>query len=368
MKFELFVAFRYLRARRKQAFISAVTVISVLGVAAGVMALNIALALNAGMRKEFRERILGATSHVNLFRAGQGPILDYQSLVERTQQIAEVVTVEPTIYGQTLLVSDLREKPAILKGVDQGQNRPLVELFPKIVEGSVETFGQPNQMPAVVLGRNLAQSLGVIEGEKIRAMGLRGELSPLGRMPRIETFRVVAVFDSGLWEYDANWALVPLQAAQEFLGLSGEQVSTLEFRIDDMYQARAVADVVQDLVGPEYVTNTWIELNRPLFSALELEKLAMFITIGLIILVASLNIVSTLTLMVMEKNRDIAIIAAMGRDRSHRHGYLRVSRIDYRLFGNHPWSHSGQCDCLVFERIPGDPPGATGLCHPLRSL
>ena len=312
MKFELFVAFRYLRARRKQAFISAVTVISVLGVAAGVMALNIALALNAGMRKEFRERILGATSHVNLFRAGQGPILDYQSLVERTQQIAEVVTVEPTIYGQTLLVSDLREKPAILKGVDQGQNRPLVELFPKIVEGSVETFGQPNQMPAVVLGRNLAQSLGVIEGEKIRAMGLRGELSPLGRMPRIETFRVVAVFDSGLWEYDANWALVPLQAAQEFLGLSGEQVSTLEFRIDDMYQARAVADVVQDLVGPEYVTNTWIELNRPLFSALELEKLAMFITIGLIILVASLNIVSTLTLMVMEKNRDIAIIAAMG--------------------------------------------------------
>lgn len=312
MKFELFVAFRYLRARSKQSFISVVTLISVVGVAAGVMALNVALALNAGLIREFQDRILGATSHVHLVGAGQSPIVNYQRVLNETSQISTVLAVSPAVYGQALLVSDVRDKPAILKGVDPGLDGGSSRQIPRIIEGDLRSFGQPTGIPSVVLGKDLAQSLAVSVGENIRAMGLSGELSPMGRMPRIETFRVGAIFDSGLWEYDANWALITLSAAQQFLGFSTDEVSALEFRVKDIYKAQSVADRIGEVAGPGYVTNTWIELNGPLFSALELEKLAMIIAIGLIVLVASLNIVSTLNLMVMEKARDIAIVSAMG--------------------------------------------------------
>ena len=311
-KFELFVALRYLRAGRKQAVISVVTLISVVGVTAGVMTLNIALALNAGFREEFQDRILGATSHVNVLKASAGPISEYQSLAEQIREMPEVLALIPTVYGQALLVSDVREQPVMLKGIDPGTMEQSSDLFPTIIRGSLDGFDQMGSIPAVVLGKDLAQSLGVAVGENIRAMGLQGELSPLGRMPRIETFRVIAIFESGLWEYDANWVLFSIEAAQRFFGLSPNQASTLELRIHDIDEAPSVATQVKGIVGSGYLTSTWIELNRPLFSALELEKLAMFIAIGLIILVASLNIVGTLTLMVMEKSRDIAIITAMG--------------------------------------------------------
>ena len=311
-KFELFVALRYLRAGRKQAVISVVTLISVVGVTAGVMTLNIALALNAGFREEFQDRILGATSHVNVLKASAGPISEYQSLAEQIREMPEVLALIPTVYGQALLVSDVREQPVMLKGIDPGTMEQSSDLFPTIIRGSLDGFDQLSSIPAVVLGTDLAQSLGVAVGENIRAMGLQGELSPLGRMPRIETFRVIAIFESGLWEYDANWVLFSIEAAQRFFGLSPNQASTLELRIHDIDEAPSVATQVKSIVGSGYLTSTWIELNRPLFSALELERLAMFIAIGLIILVASLNIVGTLTLMVMEKSRDIAIITAMG--------------------------------------------------------
>jgi len=311
-KFELFVALRYLRAGRKQAVISVVTLISVVGVTAGVMTLNIALALNAGFREEFQNRILGATSHVNVLKASAGPISEYQSLAEQIREMPEVLALIPTVYGQALLVSDVREQPVMLKGIDPGTMEQSSDLFPTIIRGSLDGFDQLSSIPAVVLGTDLAQSLGVAVGENIRAMGLQGELSPLGRMPRIETFRVIAIFESGLWEYDANWVLFSIEAAQRFFGLSPNQASTLELRIHDIDEAPSVATQVKSILGSGYLTSTWIELNRPLFSALELERLAMFIAIGLIILVASLNIVGTLTLMVMEKSRDIAIITAMG--------------------------------------------------------
>jgi len=311
-KFELFVALRYLRAGRKQGIISVVTFISVLGVTAGVMALNIALALNAGFRAEFQDRILGATPHVNLLKAGPGPISEYQFLAEQISQIPEVLTVIPTIYGQALLVSDVREQPAVLKGMDPPETSQLSDLFPQIIEGSLDHFDQFNPLPTVVLGTDLAQSLGVVAGENIRAVGLKGELSPMGRMPRIETFRVIAIFESGFWETDSSWVLFSIQAAQEFFGFSSGEASVLEVWIQDLDAAPSVAMKVKNLAGSGYATSTWMELFRPLFSALEMERLAMFIAIGLIILVASLNIIGTLTLMVMQKNRDIAIITAMG--------------------------------------------------------
>lgn len=311
MKFELFVAFRYLRARRKQAVISVVTLVSVMGVSAGVAALNIALALNSGLQQEFQNRILGATSHVNLFSSTQEPLSNYQKLMEDFVPITDIHQIQPTIYGQALLMSDMRQQAAVLKGIASG-SKGASTLIPHISDGSLNSFDQINGLPPIVLGSELAQSLGALVGETIRVVGVSGELSPLGRMPRIKNFRVIAIFESGLWQYDYNWALVPLRAAQSFLGYESNQISTLEFRIKDIYSAQNVAKNIQRIAGDNYGTNTWIELNRPLFSALELEKLAMFVAIGLIVLVASLNIVTTLTLMVMEKSRDIAIISAMG--------------------------------------------------------
>ncbi len=311
-KFELFVAFRYLRARRGQTVISVVTVISVLGVTAGVMALNIALALNAGVKEEFQNRILGATSHVNVLSSSQNTISNYSPLVDQINRMPEVLTLTPSIYGQALLMSDFSEQPAIVKGMELTRLEPFPEFLPHIIEGSLEGFSESERISNVVIGTELAQALGVSAGEQIRAVGMRGELSPLGRMPRIENFRVIAIFESGLWEYDSSWVLLSIQGAQRFLGFSSNEVSALELRIEDIEKAPDVATRVKALVGPGYVANTWIELNRPLFSALELEKMAIFVAIGLIILVASLNIVGTLTLTVMEKSRDIAIITAMG--------------------------------------------------------
>lgn len=311
-KFELFVALRYLRAGRKQAVISVVTLISVVGVAAGVTTLNIALAMNAGFREEFQNRILGATSHVNVLKASSGPMSEYQSLAEQIREMPEVLALIPTVYGQALLVSDVREQPVMLKGIELRETDQFSDLFPTIVEGKLDSFNEGDSIPTVVLGKDLAQSLGVAVGEKIRAMGLQGELSPLGRMPRIETFRVIAIFESGLWEYDANWLLCSIKVAQDFFGLSPNQASTLELRIHNIDEAPSVATQVKSIAGPGYLISTWIELNRPLFSALELERRVQTLAIGLIILVASLNIVGTLTLMVVEKSRGIAIITAMG--------------------------------------------------------
>ena len=313
MRFEFFVAFRYLRAHRKQTVVSVVTLVSVLGVMAGVLALNVALALNAGLQREFQSRILGATSHINLVRSEGHAISDYNRLMPLFDSVPEVVQAAPTVYGQALLNSDLRQHPAVLKGVEADRQKGTLEkVIPQVVEGSLEHFHRLEPLPSIALGKDLARSLGLSVGERLRALGLVGELTPFGRASRSRDFEVVAIFESGLWEYDANWALAPLTAAQSFFALRQNEISAVEFRIRDIYQAETVAEEVDALAGDGFHTNTWIELNRPLFSALELEKLALFIAISLIVLVASLNIVSTLTLMVMEKGRDIAIVTAMG--------------------------------------------------------
>jgi lipoprotein-releasing system permease protein len=315
MPFELFVAVRYLLARRKQTVLSFVTLISVTGVAAGVTALIIALALNTGFQQEFQDRILGATSHVNLLRLGADPIRQFDGALSRFEEIPGVHTVSPTIYGQAQLSSDLnRQRGVMFRGVDPEHKAVLDDLFRHLIEGDDTRFAEVQPVPSMIIGKELASELGVLLGDRVRALGMRGELSPMGMVPRIQDFRVVAIFESGLWDYDANWALIPMAAAQDFLGFASSEISALEFRIDDIYEAPKIAEAIQKEAGLGFTTQTWIELNRPLFSALKLEKLALFIAIGLIVLVASLNIVSTLTMTVMEKNRDIAIIGAMGGD------------------------------------------------------
>jgi len=319
MKLELFVALRYLRAKRKQAVISIVTAISVIGVAAGVAALIIVLAMNTGFQDEFQRRILGATSHINVLGSDPSALSDYPEVMEKLAGIHPFRSMAATVYGQALLQSDSGQEPAVLKGLVPGKGTRLEDLIPPIVEGESFHFdaasspgGDKHPEYEIILGKDLADSLLVSAGDNVRVVGLQGELSPVGRMLRIKYFHVVGVFESGLYDFDANWALIPLDAAQRFFGLRELEVSAIELRIDDLFAADEVAEKIRNVLGSDYMMTTWIELNQPLFSALQLEKLAMFLAISLIVLVASLNIICSLTLMVMDKNRDIAIIQAMG--------------------------------------------------------
>jgi len=316
LKLELFVALRYLKARRKQAVVSVVTAISILGVMAGVAALIIALSLNSGFQSEYEEKILSVTSHVNVMGPGGRAVDDFEGLALQLSSLDSVTSVNPVVYGQALLQSNGRKEPAVLKGI-VSDPEVIEKTVPNLIEGNLANFKSVDgQFPPVILGRELADALVVSEGEMIRAIGLEGALSPLGRMPRIQTFRVAAIFESGLWEYDSKWALTPLGPAQKFSGLKNSQASNIELLITDIYEAAGISALIKEKFGSVVSTSTWIELNKPLFSALKLEKLAMFLAISLIVFVASLNIVSTLILMVMEKGRDIAVMSAMGGDRS----------------------------------------------------
>lgn len=318
MHLELFIAFRYLKARRKQAVVSIVTAISVVGVAAGVAALTIALALSTGMREEIQGKILGATSHISLITSDDSGIPDYRALLDKLSRIDGVVGAASSVYGQVFLSGDLRERGGVLKGIIPEEESRVSDLFKHIVQGDASRLVQPaglagREIPGIILGKDLAEQLGVGAGDMVRAATLQGgKLSPVGVLPSVRTFRVVAVFSSGLWDYDSSWAYVPADTARGLLNVPADRVNALEFKLADIYAAEQVAAEIRAVAGNDYLIKTWIELNRPLFSAMKLEKLAMFVAIGLIVLVASLNIVTTLTLMVMEKGRDIAIVTAMG--------------------------------------------------------
>lgn len=311
MKFELFVAFRYLRARSRQAVVSVATLVSVAGVMAGVGALNVALALNEGIQHEFLTRILSATPHISVRSLVSAVITDYEEVARKLRSLPEVRSVRPSVSEYTLFESRYRTLPAILKGIDWSGGEEVDQVRNHIVEGNLDAFGT-GERPVVALGRQLAAALEVKVGDSVDAIGMRGEVSPKGRLPRKRYFQVDAIYETGLWDYDYNLALISLPQAQSFFGYQAGQASLLELRIADIDEANQVAARIRDRLDIEFGVDTWIELNRPLFSALRLEKLALMIAIGLIILVAALNIVSTLTLMVREKNRDIAIIGAMG--------------------------------------------------------
>ncbi|MBZ5554403.1 MAG: ABC transporter permease [Acidobacteriia bacterium] len=316
MKFELFIATRYLKAKRKQAVISIITVISVIGVAAGVASLIIALAVNAGFKEDLQKRLLGATANINLLRVENDGIRDYESLLVRLAQVPHVVALAPAIYEQVLLSSGTRAKGVVLKGIDVKRELQVGDLLQSVRQGkldALETDTQENPAaPApLAVGKDLAESLGAEVGDVVTAVSPQGNITPTGVIPRYKKFRVAAIYDSGFFDYDSAWVFTSLPAAQNLFSLP-DVASVIEFRIDDIYRASEVATDLKGMAGPGYTTVNWMEQNRSLFQALKLEKVVTVITIGLIVLVAALNILITLVMMVMEKNRDIAILVAMG--------------------------------------------------------
>ncbi|MBI3931920.1 MAG: ABC transporter permease [Acidobacteria bacterium] len=316
MPFELRIALRYLTARRKQAFISVISAISILGVSVGVMALMIALGLMTGLQGEIRSRILGTTAHLSIFPSQGGDFEDYRQVVASVRRMPRVLGTAPAFYSKGLLTSATGSAVATLKGIRPSEERTVTELGSQVEpEGGFEALEVPGEaLPPILLGHDLAVTLGVAAGDVVTVTSPRGRLSPMGVLPRVAKLRVAGTARTGLYEFDSAWAYVPLETAQRLFG-DGEQATLVEVRVDDIY---AVRDLARDLLarlGEGYITTDWIQMNASLFSALWLEKTVIAITIGLIVMVAALNIVATLILMVMEKHKDIAILVSMGASR-----------------------------------------------------
>ena len=317
MPFELRIALRYLTARRKQAFISVISSISVLGVVVGVMALMVALGLMTGLQGEIRSKILGATAHISIFRSGNEPFENYRGVVERVRTLPHVLGAAPAVYGKALMTSAGGSSVATIKGVVPAEEATVTDIASQIEEGQLGSLARPDDggLPAVLLGRDLAASLGVGVGDVVSVISPSGRLSPYGMVPTPRKLRVAGTVHSGLFEFDSQWAWVALPLAQR-LFTSGDAASLVEVRVDDIYAVRRIAPVIVANLGNGYIPTDWIMTNQSLFSALWLEKFAIGVTIGLIVMVAALNIVATLILLVMEKHKDIAILVSMGASRA----------------------------------------------------
>jgi lipoprotein-releasing system permease protein len=365
MRFELFVATRYLRAKRRQAFIGVITAISVLGVAAGVASLIVALAINNGFRQDLQQRLLGSTSHVSLLRVQSDGIKDWPALLDRLSHEPHVVAAAPAIYEQVLISRGPRARGAVLKGMIPSYERKVSDLLSTVRIGSAaaleevasdpvsgeepgggkvdsrsasagsssgsgsrataagdgpratspDSLGDVQQrvaaMPPIILGKDMADEIGAGVGSVVLVTSPQGELTPFGIVPKYNRFRVVGIFNSGFYDYDTSWAFTRLSDAQRLFGL-GDLVSVIQCKVDDIYKADAVAKQLEQAAGPGFMATSWMEQNRALFRALRLERLVTFITIGLIVFVAALNILISLTMMVMEKTKDIAVLLSMG--------------------------------------------------------
>jgi len=315
MPFELRIALRYLTARRKQAFISAISAISGLGVMVGVMALMIALGLMTGLQGEIRTRILGATAHVSVFRTAREGFEDYRAVMEAVRKVPGVLGSAPALYNKGLVTSAVGSDVATLKGILPGAEKTVTDLAAQMETGSLDALDAPSEgLPPILLGRDLAAKLGVGVGDTVTLTTSQGRLTPIGVIPRTRKFQLVGTVRTGLYEFDAAWAYLSLASAQQLFG-GGDEATLVEVRIEDMYAVKKVGRDLVSTLGEGFLTQDWIDMNQSLFAALWLEKTAIGITIGLIVMVAALNIVATLILMVMEKHKDIAILVSMGASR-----------------------------------------------------
>jgi lipoprotein-releasing system permease protein len=315
-RFELFIAGRYLRARRKEAVISVITLISVIGVAAGVMAMVVALAVNNGFKNTLQRNLLGAMAHINVMEKQPGyGIEDWRAMAARLRTLPHVTSVSPALYSPTLLTGGLQPKYVILKGIDANAETAVSESLRRLRAGSLDRLRDPAaEPPGIILGSDIVQDTGMILNSRVTAVFQNGELTPFGPRPSYRPFRVSGVFKSGFYEIDDNWAYAALPAVQKALSLQ-DVVNQIEIKLDDLNLAPQVAAQAEKIVGVKYTTTTWMERNSKLLDALKMERKVTVITIGLIELVGALNIFITLVMMVMEKYRDIAVLMSMGARR-----------------------------------------------------
>ena len=314
MTFEWMVVRRYLAGGRgvsRDRFLSAITVIAVLAVAAGVTALVLALSINAGFRDTFEEQWLGATAHITLTRADAGGIRDYDQLAARLATLPGVTSVSPVLYETVLISSGSRARGIVLKGIQPEKAPEQEQLFSQWREGGLELAPAESGPPPLVIGYKLAEELGVFAGDTILITSPQGHLTPFGLAPRYRSFRVVGVFESGFWDFDAGWGFTRLDLTQQLFGLA-DTVSVLELRLAEAYAAEDLSRAAVQAAGAGFVASPWTETHQSLFRALRLEKLVTALFIGLIVFVAGLNILILLVMLVLERRREIAVLLSLG--------------------------------------------------------
>ena len=317
LPYEIFVGLRYLRAKRRTRTISLNTFISITGITLGVAALIGTLGIMTGFKEDMQAKILGTTSHVVVQPRGKQTMAGYAEVMRQVEEVPGVVAATPYIYQQVLLTSKTGVRGIVLRGIDPDKEPEVTEIAKNVKSGTVQDLAVPDApaqtgpKPGIILGKELARRLGVVVGSRINVVSPVGPISALGMTPKIRPFRVVGLFESGMYEYDASLAYISLEEAQRFFNLS-RTATGIEVKVEDVFTADAVAKRIDARLGTGYMARDWMLLNRNLFSALRLEKTMMFLLLVLITLVASFNIVGTLTMIVNEKQREIAILKAMG--------------------------------------------------------
>jgi lipoprotein-releasing system permease protein len=322
MRFELFIAARYLRAKRRQAVVGVITAISVIGVAAGVASLIVALAITNGMQRDLRERLVGSTTHVELMKVAGDGIRDWRPLLAQLRTLPHVTAAAPGLYGQVLISRGARSGGALIKGVIPADERTVGNLLQSVKVGSATALERTEQridggsadteaLPPIVIGQDLAETVGALVGDTVLVTSPQGELTPLGLVPKYQRYQVAGIFKSGFYQYDSSYAFLRLADAQRLFS-EPDLISVISFKVDDLYKADGIGSEIADAAGKGFQTTNWMEQNRELFRALKLEQIVTFIVLALIVCVAALNILIALTMMVMEKTLDIAVMMSFG--------------------------------------------------------
>ena len=330
MGYEWFIGLRYLKAKRKQTFISIITVISIAGVMVGVMALIVVLSVMSGFEKTLKEKIIGTQAHLVLQRTVQDGIENYDEVTKKVEEVKGVVSAAPFIISQVMLSTDTNVSGVVVKGIDPIRVGNVTELLVYLTTGRLQDLQTTqDNLSGIILGIELAKHLGVSAGDTLQMISPLGTMTPMGMMPKMKRFRVVGIFRSGHFEFDNTLAFVSIESAQKFFNLDS-RVTGIEIKTDNIYRVKEIGREIRQKLGFPFWTRDWMEMNRNLFSALRLEKIAMFIILALIVLVAAFNIISTLIMVVMEKNHDIAILKAMGAPSK---GILRIFIIEGLVIG-----------------------------------
>ena len=310
LPYQIFIAFRYLKSKKKHKGVSVNTAISIGGVAVGVMALLVVLSVMSGFHQDLQKKILGANAHI-IVRDYKGAITDPALITEKLAANNEVLSYAPFVIGQVMVSFKNRAHGVYIRGIEPEIEAKTTEILSHIRDGDFRRLSGDKEMPGIIIGRELASNLGVLLHDTINVVSPMGEIGPMGMLPKVKQFRVVAIFEIGMFEYDANLVLTAMKPAQEFFGFN-ESISGIELRLKDIYKAPGVKKQLQQSLGMQYIVLDWMQMNKNLFSALKLEKFAMFVILVLIILVASFNIISNLIMNVIEKSREIAILKAIG--------------------------------------------------------
>lgn len=337
MSYELFIGLRYLKAKQKQTFISVITLISILGVTVGVTALIIVLSVMTGFEEDLREKILGVNAHLVVLELGSG-MKNYNEVAQKVKGVKGVLGATPFTYNQAMISSASGVMGVVVRGLDINTVGEVTTLPNKMKQGSLDGLRLPiretydtadTSAPGIVIGKELAKNLSISTGEEINLVSPLGTMTAMGAIPRMARFKVAGIFEFGMYEYDSSIAFISIENSQKFFR-QYDAATGIEVKIDNIYKAKEIGDRIQSALGAPFWTRTWMEMNKNLFSALKLEKIAMFIILILIIMVAAFNIISTLIMVVMEKSKDIAILKSMGATSA---GIMKIFMIEGLVIG-----------------------------------